>query len=165
MMKDALQTILTLAAVGLVIWAFLSAVLWIGGLWDSVIDNAYENEIYVVSEIPEIPSTDIQIQWFQKDEIVWLMRNGLYSRNLPERDGINHFRVFVRNRPIHTFQIRRTTATQKMRYDFLLRSEGDTLIVQARWEPFFYSDDAVRSAPYYERAKYPLSVLSRPANP
>ncbi len=158
-MKDSIVTLLTLSFVAAVLAGFFSLVLWVGSLWDSVIDSAYENELTVHSEISAIPTSEIEVQWFEKDRFVWLTRNGQFLKNLPEKAGPNRFRIFVRKRPIHTFTISRTTATQKVKYDFLIRKRGEELEVQARWEPHFYSDDAVRSAPFYQRAHYPLSVL------
>ncbi|MCB1170879.1 MAG: hypothetical protein KDK25_11110, partial [Leptospiraceae bacterium] len=63
-MKDTLQTIFTLSVIVLVIWAFIAAVQWLGSLWDSVIDNAYENELIVQSRAPGLERKDIEIQWY-----------------------------------------------------------------------------------------------------
>ncbi|MCB1138998.1 MAG: hypothetical protein KDK23_09595 [Leptospiraceae bacterium] len=162
-MKDTLQTILTLSVIALAIWAFIAAVQWLGGLWDSVIDNAYENELIVESTAPGIEPKDIEIQWYVKDRFLWLTRNGKYLNNLPEIGGLNHFRVFVRGQPLYSFAVQRTTGTQKVRYEFLLRENGQNLELQLKWEPFFYHDDAVRSAPYYERVNIKRDALPAPA--
>ena len=164
-MKDTLQTIFTLSVIVLVIWAFIAAVQWLGSLWDGVIDNAYENELIVESRAPGLERKEIEIQWYVEDRFLWLTKDGIFLNNLPETGGLNHFRVFVRGRPVHSFDVHRTTGTQKIRYEFLLREDGPDLELQLKWEPFFYHDDAVRSAPYYERVNIKRSALPAPALP
>ncbi|MBU42342.1 MAG: hypothetical protein CMN76_03920 [Spirochaetaceae bacterium] len=152
-MKEKLYAVLTLAVVALGIWGILALGQWLGGLWGTVIDGLYEHELTVISEVRQIPATEIEIQWYEKDRALWLTRDGQYLDNLPDSEGTNRFRVFIKERPTYTFKIHRNTPTQKMKFEFSLRENEDALMLQAKWEPHFYSDDGARSAPFYERVK------------
>lgn len=126
---------------GLVIWFLFKSVLWIGDSWDGFIDKNHKNEFRLNSEIQELPIDKIEIQWYVKNRVHWLTSQGKFIHPLPPFEGRNIFRIFINDKPIHTFYMNKPRADRKYTFTFELRDSDDEIDFYFGWEPQFYHDD------------------------
>ena len=78
---------------------------------------------------------------------------------MPGVEGKNHFRIFIKGKPIHTFYMYKRRASMKYTFTFEIRNSNEKVKLYFGWDPVFYHDDAVRSNEGHQMYSYEKNEL------